>query len=106
MHAIDFGIFVWFSELIKRGETSASIEIHLHNHPQDGFEVARYGSRIVVVRSMYTTGRSVYKLKNDAGTVVSTKRDDLTNMLMFLNIQVDNPVCVLNQDASRSFLRE
>lgn len=78
----------------------------MDNYPDDGFEVNNYGSKIIVQRTIYTTGRSVYKIKNAAGSVVSTKREVLQRILMFLNIQVDNPVCVLNQDASRSFLRE
>ena len=42
---------------------------------------------------MYTTGR-----------VVSTKREDLVLILDHMNIQVDNPVSLLNQDTSRNFL--
>lgn len=94
------------AQLIKRGESCATVEIHLENHAHDGYELEKYGRRIVVQRSVYSTGRSVYKLKAASGAIVSTKRDDLLRMIMYLNIQVDNPVCVLNQDAARSFLRE
>lgn len=39
-----------------------------------------------------------------AGKVVSTKREELTAILDQFNIQVDNPVAILNQDTSRNFL--
>lgn len=38
------------------------------------------------------------------GKVISTKKDDLTRILDQFNIQVDNPVAVLNQDTSKNFL--
>jgi hypothetical protein len=38
------------------------------------------------------------------GKVISTKKDDLSRILDQFNIQVDNPVAVLNQDTSRNFL--
>lgn len=38
------------------------------------------------------------------GQLVSTKKEDLARMLEHYNLQVDNPVTVLNQDMSRSFL--
>jgi len=38
------------------------------------------------------------------GKIISTKRDELDNILTMMNIQVDNPISVLNQDVSRTFL--
>ena len=38
------------------------------------------------------------------GQIVSTKREDLNHILDQFNIQVDNPVSILNQDTSRNFL--
>lgn len=38
------------------------------------------------------------------GKVVSTKREELNHILDQFNIQVDNPVAILNQDTSRCFL--
>ena len=35
---------------------------------------------------------------------MSAKKEDLSRMLDHFNIQVDNPVAVLNQDTSRNFL--
>lgn len=92
--------------MIKRGENTATIEIQLENCDGDGYEIDKFGNKIVVIRTLTASGSSSYKLKNQLGQTVSTSRDELMRILMYLNIQVDNPVCVLNQDAARSFLRE
>jgi len=39
-----------------------------------------------------------------AGEVISTKRDELDSIMTMMNIQIDNPISVLNQDVSRTFL--
>lgn len=44
------------------------------------------------------------KLINIIGEPVSNKKEELNKIINFLNIQVDNPISVLNQDVSRSFL--
>lgn len=98
--------YFFFTELIKNGQNSASIEIQLYNHRSDGYEFDKYGDKIIVLRSFTAGGGSTYKIKNSQGQTLSSSREDLMRILMYLNIQVDNPVCVLNQDASRSFLRE
>lgn len=36
--------------------------------------------------------------------MVSTKRTELINILRAMNIQIDNPISILNQDISRTFL--
>lgn len=38
------------------------------------------------------------------GEIVSTKRDELENIKTSMNIQIDNPISILNQDVSRTFL--
>ena len=38
------------------------------------------------------------------GEVISTKRNELNNILRAMNIQIDNPISILNQDISRTFL--
>lgn len=38
------------------------------------------------------------------GEVKSTKREELDSIVAALNIQIDNPISVLNQDVARTFL--
>ena len=38
------------------------------------------------------------------GKIVSQKKEELDHILDQFNIQVDNPVAILNQDTSRNFL--
>lgn len=95
-----------YIELIKNGEDYATIEIHLLNSGIDAYEQECYGDKIIVVRHITTAGSSTYKLKDENGRVISSQRNELMKLTLYLNIQVDNPVCVLNQDAARSFLKE
>lgn len=37
---------------------------------------------------------------------MSRKLDDIRRMLLFFGISVENPIFVLNQEASREFLKE
>lgn len=39
-----------------------------------------------------------------AGKLVTQKREELGHLLEQFNIQVDNPIEILNQDTSRNFL--
>jgi len=94
-------------ELVKRGESSATIEITLANDGIDSYEHDVYGDKIIVVRTINAhSGASVYKIKNQNGKTISTTRQDLLKMSLCLNIQVENPVLILNQGAARSFLKE
>lgn len=38
------------------------------------------------------------------GEIISTSAKEVQNITASLNIQVDNPICILNQDTSRNFL--
>ncbi|XP_053690699.1 structural maintenance of chromosomes protein 6 isoform X2 [Sabethes cyaneus] len=93
-------------QLIKHGETQATIEIHLENDSFDAYERDVYGNKIIVMRTINASGATNYKLKSENGNIVSTSRSELHKLILFLNIQVDNPVCVLNQDLARSFLKD
>ncbi|XP_035780884.1 structural maintenance of chromosomes protein 6-like [Anopheles albimanus] len=93
-------------DLIKHGESQAVIEIHLENSNFDCYERERYGSRIVCERTISATGAGSYKLKNANGHTISTSRNELQKILLAFNIQVDNPICVLNQDLARSLLKD
>lgn len=94
------------AQLIKRGESSGSVAIHIANCCNQGYDRETYGPEIVVQRTFSSDGSSTYRIKKASGQVVTSSRKDLMRILLFMNIQVDNPVCVLNQDASRAFLKE
>lgn len=66
-----------------------------------------FGKEIIVIRQINAnSGASTYKIKNEHGRIISSSRQDLTKLTMCMNIQVENPVLILNQDAARSFLKE
>lgn len=94
------------TQLIKRGETFGSVEIHIANNCDQGYDRETYGNEIIVHRTFSSSGTSNYRIKKASGQTISSSRKDLMKILLFMNIQVDNPVCVLNQDASRAFLKE
>lgn len=95
-----------FTELIRRGESSCTIEVFLDNDGIDAYDPEKYGTIISVTRHITSSGASSYKIKDQANTVRSTSLAELRQMLMYMNIQVDNPICVLNQEAARTFLKE
>ncbi|XP_018392244.1 PREDICTED: structural maintenance of chromosomes protein 6 [Cyphomyrmex costatus] len=89
-------------EFIKKGRNSATVEITLVNKGDTAYKPDIYGDTIIVLRTIGTT--SSYKIKNWRGEIISTKRDELDNIITMMNIQIDNPISVLNQDVSRTFL--
>lgn len=92
--------------MVKNGQPSATIEIHLMNEGHDSYEPEIYGNKIIVQRHITAGGGGSYIIRNDKHEKVNASKSDLVKMLLYLNIQVENPVSVLNQEASRTFLKE
>lgn len=90
--------------LVKYGKQTATIEIALKNTGKEAFKHELYGDTIIVERKIQIKGGGGYKIKAKNGSVVSVKKDEVQRMLDHFNIQVDNPITILNQDMSRDFL--
>uniref|UniRef100_A0A1A9UD16 Structural maintenance of chromosomes protein 6 n=1 Tax=Glossina austeni TaxID=7395 RepID=A0A1A9UD16_GLOAU len=92
-------------DFIKIGETTAKIEITIANDGPQPFDPDEYGDSITIVRTI-TTSSGYYAVRNSQGRIITKKFDDLQRILLYHNIQADNPVFVLNQDSAREFLKE
>lgn len=88
---------------IKHGQSSADISITLRNVGDDPYKHDQYGDSIVIDNHISCDGQR-YKLKSKSGRIVSTKKEELNTILDHFNIQVDNPVSILNQEMSKQFL--
>ncbi|OWR42699.1 structural maintenance of chromosomes 6 [Danaus plexippus plexippus] len=86
---------------IKEGKTQATIEIKIKNSSPRAYKPEIYGDSITIVRTITSTGGG-YKFKNSQGVVKSTKGSDINAITLFHDIQVDNPISVLNQDDART----
>ncbi|KAG1822914.1 P-loop containing nucleoside triphosphate hydrolase protein [Suillus subaureus] len=89
---------------IREGQQISEITISLKNQGEEAYKPKEYGKSIVVTRKFTKDGSSSWKIKSKDGKVVSTKRDELSAICDHMNIQVDNPMNVLSQDAARQFL--
>ncbi|XP_076243651.1 structural maintenance of chromosomes 6 [Calliopsis andreniformis] len=87
---------------IKKGKNSATIEVTLVNKGPLAYKPDLYGEAITVCRTIGNS--SQYKIKNWRGEIITTKRGELDSILRTMNIQIDNPISILNQDISRTFL--
>ncbi|KAF3940779.1 hypothetical protein ABW19_dt0208721 [Dactylella cylindrospora] len=88
---------------IKEGEHNAIIEVHLRNRGE-GFKNDTYGDTIIVQRSFNRDGVNSYKTKSKAGRVISTAKKELSDIIDYMSLQVDNPMTILSQDLARQFL--
>lgn len=92
--------------LVKNGEAYCIIEIHLINTGLGAYDPESYGDKIIVYRKIGATGSSEYKLKSEDGQTIASRKDELSRILMHLNIQPNNPIVILNQDSARAFLKD
>ncbi|XP_066600099.1 structural maintenance of chromosomes protein 6 [Prorops nasuta] len=87
---------------VQKGRSYATIEITLSNDGPLAYKPELYGHEITVLRRIGSSPG--YKLKSYNGQIISTKREELNRIIRALNIQIENPISVMNQDVSRSFL--
>lgn len=91
---------------IKKGTNQAKIVLRICNYNgcrADAFQYEKYG-RYIYIERVIREGQSVYALKNLNEEVVSTKKSDIDALVRYFSMQIDNPVCILNQEISRNFL--
>lgn len=98
------------------------MEIDLCNEGPMAYRPNIYGNHINIIRTVSASGSGSYRIRsamgniNDylvvlrqffhflLGEIISTSTKEVQNITFSLNIQVDNPICILNQDTSRNFL--
>ncbi|CAK4148769.1 unnamed protein product [Aphanomyces euteiches] len=71
----------------------------------DPFRPETFGKRIQVERLIRAEGTAEYRLKDANGRLVSKLKTDLEAMLDHLNIQIENPCAVLDQENAKLFLK-
>ena len=98
----------------------AEISVVLCNQGLEAIDIERFGRSITIVRRITIKGSSHYLIKNEyglfiqisekrliffpIGKTVSERKDTIDMIVAHFNIQVDNPMCMLNQDIAKNFL--
>ncbi|KAL7570169.1 hypothetical protein ACA910_020007 [Epithemia clementina (nom. ined.)] len=83
----------------------ARIRVTVLNQGTDGYKHDIYGDEITVERTIALNGGfNGFKLLDRNGKERSRDKKDLHEMLDVLNIQVENPVAVLDQEEAKKFL--
>ncbi|KAK0244359.1 P-loop containing nucleoside triphosphate hydrolase protein [Armillaria nabsnona] len=89
---------------IREGQPASEVTIQIKNQGEEAYKPKEYGKSIVITRKFTKEGNSSWKIKSKDGKVISTKKEELAAICDHMNIQVDNPMNVLTQDAARQFL--
>ncbi|KAI9179160.1 Structural maintenance of chromosomes protein 6 [Blastocladiella emersonii ATCC 22665] len=92
------------SNLIQDGKSYCSITVKLCNAGQDAYRPEIFGDEIQICRRINRTGGGTYTIKDTHARVVSHNKRDLVSILDHFNIQVDNSLTWLTQDAAKEFL--
>ena len=94
-------------ELVRKDSTGqcAKIRVTVLNGGDDGYLQDVYGETITVERTIALKGGyNGYKLLDHEGVEKSRSKKDLDDLLDRLNIQVENPVAILDQEEAKKFL--
>ena len=94
-------------ELVRKDSSAncAKVRVTLLNKGTDAYEHDTYGDFITVERTIALRGGyNGYKLFNADNIEQSRSKKDLDEMLDKLNIQVENPVAILDQEEAKKFL--
>jgi chromosome segregation ATPase len=84
---------------------AAKVRVTLLNRGDDAYQHDVYGDTITVERTIAMRGGyNGYKLYSDNMEEISRNKKDLDEMLDKLNIQVENPCAILDQEDAKKFL--
>lgn len=89
---------------IKTGAEQATLAVKIKNQGDTAYQPDIYGESIIVERVFSRAGASGFKIKNQDGKIISSKKSDLEDILDALALMMDNPMNVLTQDMARQFL--
>ncbi|XP_070776226.1 structural maintenance of chromosomes protein 6 [Enoplosus armatus] len=95
---------VSLKDFVKSGENTADITVKLRNRGPDAYKRDVYGDCISIEHRISCDGCRTCRLKSKSGQLISNKKEELTAILDHFNIQLDNPVSILNQEMSKQFL--
>ena len=86
-------------------DATAEVVVKLVNEGTDAFRHETYGDTIGIRRRFGKKGGGKLDMLNENGEKVTSDRKELRSLLDSLKISVDNPVCVLDQENSKHFIR-
>ncbi|KAK4159647.1 hypothetical protein QBC43DRAFT_326813 [Cladorrhinum sp. PSN259] len=89
---------------VKEGCERSVLAVKIKNQGQDAYRPEIYGDSIIVERHFSKTGSSGFKIKSATETPISTKKQEVDEIVEYFALQVDNPLNVLSQDNAREFL--
>ncbi|KAK3322112.1 P-loop containing nucleoside triphosphate hydrolase protein [Apodospora peruviana] len=89
---------------VKEGCERAVLTVKIKNQGQDAYRHELYGDSIIVERHFSKAGASGFKVKTALGQTISTKKQEVEEIVEYYALQVDNPLNVLSQDNARQFL--
>lgn len=89
---------------VKEGQDHGSLVVKIKNAGSDAYQPEVYGDFILVERHFSKSGNSGFKIKNEQGRIVSTKKQEVDEISEWYALQMGNPLTVLSQDNARQFL--
>lgn len=90
--------------LIKDGKSTARVIVELSNNGLDAYDPATFGNVVIVERKFTRDGTNTYYLRSENGSLVSSKKKLLDEVLLKFLIVVNNPLSFLSQDKAREFI--
>jgi chromosome segregation ATPase len=76
--------------------SAAEVTVTIKNEGDAAHRPEVFGRKIIITRH-FTEKSSSYKIRAHDGTLIGTKKTDVQAICDDLEIQVDNPLCILNQ---------
>lgn len=97
------------NEFVMYGKKFARITCVIHNYSKvmdkdRAFKPEEYGKEIIIEKTLLTEDSSRLVMKDERGKKVSERKQELDDMLDHFNILINNPICILNQEISKTFL--
>lgn len=97
------------SDFVMYGKRYAKISVTIHNYDKVmekdfAFKPDDYGKWITVEKIIYKDDISKLALRNDKDKKISERKQELDEMLDHFSILINNPICILNQEVSKTFL--
>ncbi|KAG5983890.1 hypothetical protein E4U55_006875 [Claviceps digitariae] len=89
---------------VKEGQDHGSLVVKIKNAGSDAYQPEVYGSSILIERHFSKSGNSGFKIKNEHGRIISTKKQEVDEISEWYALQMGNPLMVLSQDNARQFL--